>query len=314
MNPRQVNIESIELYLKGAMPPEESQAFEARIQSDPKLAEEVEAYRVIFSGFEGLAGEELRDKMSSWSAEWRQSDMEETMLIEAFLKDELHPDLKQSVEERMAKDTSFASKVSQYKTVVTGLGGMADEEFKQTLAGWENKEVIQLDPAQNNSKGKLRTLYRRLAVAASFLLIISVGVKWYASANFNAGTIAATAYFRPETGGTMGNQEPQAALLVEQQFAKAHDFMETKDYESALESFDNVLLSLDIAGLSESRKNAIRDNAMYSKALALLAQDEDMEEVKSLLEELNATSADNYYKTKVSELKERLDSFWFRIR
>ncbi len=314
MNPRQVNIESIELYLKGAMTPEESQAFEARIQSDPELAEEVEAYRVIFSGFEGLAGDELRDKMSSWSAEWQQQDMEETMLIEAFLKDELHPDLKQSVEKRMAEDVSFASKVSQYKTVLTGLEGLANEAFKQTLAGWENSEVIQLDPAQNKSKRNTRTIFRSLAIAASFLLVISVGLKWYASANYNAVTIAETSYFRPETGGTMGNLEPETALLVEQQFAQAHDFMEIQDFESAIESFDNVLLSMDLAGLAESRKSALRDNAMYSKALALLAQEEDLEEVKSVLEELNATTEDQYYKTKVSELKARLDSFWFRIR
>jgi anti-sigma-K factor RskA len=312
MDPRQVNIENIELYLKGEMTPEESQAFETRMDSDPELAEEVQAYKVIFSGFSGLAGDQFKEKMASWAAEWQRSDQEETMLVEAFVKDELHPDLKRSVQERIQTDTAFAKKVDQYRIVLSGFEGMRDEAFKQTLTSWEEKKVVKQDTTQH--KANVRPLFRRLAVAASFLLVISIGLKWYAAANFNTATIAESAYFRPETGGTMGSQTPETVLLVEQQFAQAHDMMESLEYETAIESFDNVLLSLDVAGLSDSRKTAMRDNALYSKALALLALDEKTEEVRELLQELNNLTADNYYKTKVRELQAQLDSFWFRIR
>lgn len=313
MDPRQVNIESIELYLKGAMSPEEARAFEAKLKSDSVLAGELEAYKVIFSGFQGLAGAEFGQKLESWSSEWKDSDEEETMLIEAYLKAELHPELIKEVEARLSSDKAFAEKIGQYRKLLAGFETISNEDFKNKIQTWEKQSPGKGLTNRRNSGAIIRPLYRRLAIAASFLLVISVGLKWYASSNFSENKLVETAYFRPETGGTMGGQDPETVLIVEQQFAEAHDLMEEGQYEMAAESFDNVLMSLDVTAFSESRKTAIKDNATFSQALALLAVGEDVSEVKVLLEELIRETEDNFYKTRAQELLEKINSFWFKI-
>ncbi len=313
MDPRQVNIETIEAYFQGKLSSSEQQTLEKEISSNPDLAGEIEAYRKIFTGLDALGKASFINKLEQWSEEWKTTDGEESMFIEAYLKDELHPDLKSVTEERIKSDSSFAQKVEQYKTIISGLDVLAGQEFKDKMKTWEAENEKTEKEATPKQGAVIRPLFRRIAIAASFLLVVSIGLKWYVSANFGPDAVMEAAYFRPETGGTMGSEIPEEIQLVEKQFASAHDFMENQEYEMALEAFDNVLLSLEVTEFPESRKDAIRDNALFSQALAQIALKEDTEDIKELLDELISTTSDSFYRSKAEELLKKLDSFWFKI-
>ncbi|KAA3624231.1 MAG: hypothetical protein DWQ02_23325 [Bacteroidetes bacterium] len=308
MDPRQINIETIEAYFQGKLSPSEQQTLENEISSNPDLASEIDAYRKIFTGLDVLGNVSFKHKLEEWSEEWKSSDGEESMLIEAYLKDDLHPDLNSATEERIKSDPDFAKKVEQYKTIISGLNALESQEFKGKMKTWEAEKT-----APSRQGVVIRPLFRRMAIAASFLLVVSIGLKWYATTNFGPNAVIEAAYFRPETGGTMGSEIPEDIQVVEKQFASAHDFMENQEYEMALEAFDNVLMSLDIADFPESRKDAIRDNTLYSIALAQIAMEEEPEEIQEQLNELISTTSDSFYKSKAEELLSKLDSFWFKL-
>lgn len=313
MDPLQINIETIEAYFLGKLSPSERQELDDEISSNPDLASEFDAYRKIFTGLDVLEKASFKHKLEQWSEEWKSTDGEESMLIEAYLKNDLHAELASSVEKRIKSDQDFAKKVEQYKTIISGLDVIANQEFKDKLKTWETESQKGNNDTTPRKGAVIRPIFRRMTIAASFLLVVSIGLKWYATANFGPKAVMESSYFRPETGGTMGSEIPEVVQLVEKQFASAHDFMENQEYEMALEAFDNVLLSLDVADFPESRKDAVRDNAVFSKALALIALKEDQEEVKTLLNELISTTSDSFYRSKAEELLKKLDSFWFRF-
>lgn len=61
--------EKIEAYLLGKLPPQEAAAFEADIQNDPQLAEEVELHRLILPVPDRLAELELHEDFARWRSE-----------------------------------------------------------------------------------------------------------------------------------------------------------------------------------------------------------------------------------------------------
>jgi anti-sigma-K factor RskA len=314
MEPREVNIEKIEAYLQGALNTRDRVDFEKEIQSDSTLAKEVEAYRTLFKGFSGLADNEFKNKMADWSNEWKAEDGEETMLIEAYLNDNLHPNLKKETDKRIQSDASFAKKVEQYKTLLSGLSGLKGQEFKSKMESWENKAQTSSTPTlKAKPKTKILNLYRKIAIAASFLLIIGVGSKWHATTNYAPQVLVADAYHKPETGGTLGNDDPTLVELVETQFATAHELMENSDYEDAVEAFDNVLRSLESADLPQSKLAFLNDNSKWSKALALLSDNGDDDEIKEILKDIIDTSKDSYYTSEANKLLKKMNSFWYKI-
>lgn len=310
MKPREVNIEQIESYCLGTMEASERHEFENTLKEDLELAREVEAYKKIFSGFDGLSGLDFKDKLNSWSSEWESADKEETQLIEAFVKGELHPDLVDQIEQKIATDKSFAKKVEQYQKLLSGFDGIKGQEFKEKMQSWEKETTVK----EKQPTTKIRTLYRRIAIAASFLLIVAVGGKWYTTTNYGPVALIEATYFKPETGGTLGNDSPDSQEIIETQFAEAHEAMENKNYETALDGFENVLLSLESTDLPEATKAFMKDNARLNKALALLGEGNNSEEVKQILQEVIDDSTDEYYSGKAQQLLDKLNSFWFKIK
>lgn len=313
MNPQQVNIEKIEAYCQGMMDQAQQEAFEKEIKNDNDLAHEVKAYQKLFSGLETLADASFKSKLQGWSDEWRDADEEEITLIQGYLNDELHPVLRSETEVRLKADPAFAGKVAQYKTLFSGFQGMADQDFSLKMQGWETESKTAAGLPAAKPQAKIRTLYRRLAVAASFLLVVSLGIQWYAEANFGPVALMKAAYFKPETGGTMGSETPEVTTVIETQFAAAHEAMESGDYQTAIDSFDDVLVSLEMADLPKDRANFFRDNARFSKALALLADGGNTAEIKEMLSDLIKTTEDDFYRSKSEELLEKINSFWFKL-
>ncbi len=64
-----LRFEQIERYLKGHMPPDEHQAFEAEIARDPELEALVYQHRLERIGLELLVERDLRTKMQAWDRE-----------------------------------------------------------------------------------------------------------------------------------------------------------------------------------------------------------------------------------------------------
>jgi hypothetical protein len=59
-------IERIELYLSGNMTADEVREIENEMLHDAELREDVEAYRTIFEGFDGLHAEQFAERLKQW--------------------------------------------------------------------------------------------------------------------------------------------------------------------------------------------------------------------------------------------------------
>ena len=68
------DISHIEAYLRGKMAGQERRDFDAQLSTDEALKTEVEAYRKIFTGLEGLRDEAFVHDVASWVAEAKSDD------------------------------------------------------------------------------------------------------------------------------------------------------------------------------------------------------------------------------------------------
>lgn len=310
MESQEINIEQIERFLLKNMKAEERTAFEKKINSDTTLMKEVNVYRTFFDGASRLQSTHFEEQMAEWSSEWAESDEEESLLIEAYLNDNLHTDLKQKIEQRINNDTAFAEKINTYKKLHTGFNTLSEQSFSQKMKTWDKTKT---DKSDIKKEAKIRPLFRRLAIAASFLLIVSVGLKWYANQNYASENMVQTFYRTPQLGNTLGGDNADVLNSLEKQFEKAHDLLQKKAYAKAAKLFDEVLSALPSTNLLQDRIFYYQDNSKWNKALALLGTGDNTAEVKAVLLDLTKNASDKFYRNKAQELLLKMDSFWFKI-
>ena len=73
-------IQQIESYLRGEMTMEERREFKQRLDKEPQLQEEVDAYQKVFEGFEGMKMQAFEDRLAEWNK--KLPKMEQTPLKE----------------------------------------------------------------------------------------------------------------------------------------------------------------------------------------------------------------------------------------
>ena len=310
MESQDINIEQIERFLLKNMKAEENAAFELKMKSDANLTKEVNAYRTFFNGAKSLQSTHFQEKLEQWSSEWAESDEEESLLIEAYLNDNLHSDLKPKVEQRINDNTAFANKINTYKNLHTGFNTLSEQSFSEKMQSWNEAAS---DKNNTKKEAKIRPLFRRLAIAASFLLVFSVGLKQYANQNYTTENMVHTFYSTPQLGNTLGGDNGDALSNLEKEFESAHDALQKKAYAKAAAGFDEVLSTLPSTNLPQDRVDYYQDNSKWNKALALLGTGDSITATKALLSDLAKNANDKFYRTKAQELLSKMNSFWFKI-
>jgi len=277
MHTEDYDIATIEQYLAGQLEAGAAARFEAQLERDETLRMDTGQYRRLFDGFAALRSQAYQDKIAGWEAE--------AQLVE--------------------NEAAFAP-------ALEGLAALRSEQLRDKIAGWEAAHQIET-PAEKSAIVKtLRPVFvRRLAVAASILLLVAVGLSWYATGNYRAEHLVESYYRMPNIGNTMGGEQTLRNRL-ETRFADAHRLMEQKSYSEALIAFGEVLTLSRSAGLDEARMRYYSDQVSWNRVLILLAQGAPEAEVRAALEQV-VGDTQNEYREKAEALKAQLDSFWRRL-
>lgn len=254
-------MEDIESYCQGEMGPEQKNALEELMQHDEDFNQEVQRYSRLFAGFRALQSESFAGQLTQWAAEWEESDNLE--LIEWYLKGSLGEKAKKTIEDRMKADQNFAQEVQQQQSLLTGFEAIRSMDFAQQMKRWETQAPA---PAKVKS---LSPLIRRIAIAASFLLVTAIGIAWYINSQFSNSALFATFYQAPNMGGTMGIQTTND---FQEEFAAAHRSLQAADFPSAITSFKKIQSQLATIDLDPLAKQYYSDNIEWSLLLAELGK------------------------------------------
>jgi hypothetical protein len=250
------------------------------------------------------------------------NDFYDISTIESYLRGEIDPASRQAFEAQLAADEALRKEVDAYGQILRGFRYARQEQFAGEVAKW-TEEARNASIEQEAEKGKvisidrgatLRTLYRRVALAASVILLVGIGAAWWISQQYTNAKLVASVYSPPLASGTMGGQSPQASE-IERQFESAHRLFQKANYREAAQLFDRVVL--DLEGNPTAFDNLTRkfyfDNAMWSRLLARFAG-RQLTQVQFTME-LERIAADpaNEYAPNAKALLDDLSSFWRKL-
>ncbi len=304
MEENNTRLEQIERFLTGAMAAPERADFDRLMAEDETLRAAVSDYSTLIGGFNQMKEVAFQAQMQEWNQAWASSD--EAEWIEAYVKGDLHPELENKISARLKTDTALATRVAEYKQLISGFSSMQDQAFANKLQEWDKSHAEDKKPATVRS---LRPVFMRIAAAASVLLVLGIGFNWYAQNNYT-GTILAESYYQePSTGNTLGGENSKDQLM--ELFEDAHREYTQGQYDAAVRNFDNLLVTLADSDLEDSARKYFEENAFWTRALALIAQGEDLTRAKASLYVI-ANNPDNEYQKKAEELLKQLDSVFYR--
>jgi len=277
MHTEDYDIATIEQYLAGHLEAEAATRFKAQLETDEVLQTDTTQYRRLFDGLSALRSQAYADKFAGWEA-----------------------------------DAQLAENEAEYAPLLEGLAALRSEQLRGKMTGWEAAHYAAAPAGKTAVVKTLRPVFvRRLAVAASILLLLAAGLSWYATGNYSAESLVESYYRMPNIGNNMGSEQTLRNRL-ESRFADAHRLMEQKSYSEALIAFGEVLTLSRAAGLDESRMRYYSDQVSWNRVIILLAQKAPEAEVRAALEQV-AGDPQNEYREKAVELQKQLDSFWRRL-
>lgn len=188
--------------------------------------------------------------------------------IEQYLRGRMTETERLDFEREMAADAALREEVEAYRRVFDGFQAARSEQFADKLLQWDT------DSEQAPMTAKvvsIRRYLRPLAAAAALLLLVGIGLRWYAVKHYSNQAIVASMYVAPNLSGTMGDAG-QASESSFMNFVKSGNRDVTNGlYGAALLKFEHALDILPEAGLDEFTQKYWRDNLTWSMALARLA-------------------------------------------
>ncbi len=279
MHKEDYDIATIEQYLAGQLGAEQAARFEAQLATDEALKADTAQYSRLFDGLNALRSQAYRDKIAGWEA-----------------------------------DTQLAESRTTLAPILDGLAALRSEGLRDQMLVWEKahqSETVDL-PKKETPVRTLRPVFvRRLAVAASILLLICVGAGWYAASNYSTDTLVADYYRMPNIGNQMGGEQTMRSRL-ESRFAEAHQLMQDKSYAEALKAFGEVQSLSRSAGLEDADVQYYSDQVSWNRVLILMAQQVSDEELRAALDQV-VSNPENEYREKAASLKQQIDSHWRRL-
>lgn len=305
-------VEIIEQYLLGNLSASEKEAFEAQLSAEPALSAEVEAYRQVLEGFGAMQMSDFSSAMQEWEQEWASIDQEEAELIEWYLSGQLSGNALQQLELRIQKDEAFANKLNQYRTIFNSLGALQMSEFAANMSDWNKEETA--PKAENKGEAKvvgMRPIFRRLAVAASVLILLFAGANWYAGANYSDEQIIKGLYESTRSQNVMGENQ-NSEREIDQKYQEAHQQFQNGDYSNALLSFDQLLKEIPSSELDDFTANYYQENIEWNRVLAQIGANSPDNEVQASLDAIKAKDGHDY-QDEAQALESKLNSFWKRL-
>lgn len=275
-------------------------ALEAIIDSEIHLKQEVEGYKEIWQGFDALKSYQQAQLFQQWEQDWLVHD--ETELIEWYVNDELGEATTKKLNNKYKNNTEFATKVDSFKAIQGGFNSLKSEDFRTKMEKWQMPAQEQKRPVTLSVSWK-----RKLAIAASILLLISASFAWWSQDQVSNASLVAVHYQAPATGNNLSGETAIGDYL--KAFAQAHFFMNEKEYPDAIKFFRSLKKQTQPTEWPESERKHYLENIEWNLLLALMANDRADEEFYKNLEKI-ATNTSHEYQGKAIELRKDLASFW----
>lgn len=150
-------------------------------------------------------------------------------LIDRYLLNLLNQEEKRAFEEKLKSDKALFNEMSQHKELIDDIEGIGRLEMKEKLQNIHN----QLYPKTPNSTQNLRRLYFRIAAAAIFIGVLSIGFWWMQQAPTPADLYAQN--FEPfELSLTQRSEEGNEFKQIESLYSKGN-------FKGAIPLLENVI-------------------------------------------------------------------------
>lgn len=251
--------------------------------------------------------------------------MENFDKIEKYLDGEMPFAQRQQMDAEMEADANFKMEFGKHKMAREAMEVMIEDNLRASFDEWDEEGEQSAKVIGINKGAKVRTLYRRIAMAASFLLLAMFGLSWMLSSNYSNENLTAAYYQAPNfsegRGGnnaetemsagvkafTAGNYKSAAQLFAaiptnsdryeEAQYSLGHTQLKLKNYSDAILSFKKVTQGNDQDFLMKGEWNLL---------LAKLAANQQDAEFETLLNRL-VTETDHTFHNQAMELKADLE-------
>lgn len=219
--------------------------------------------------------------------------------IEQYLRGRMTETERLDFEREMAADVPLREEVEAYRKIFDGFQAARSDQFAEKLLQWDAESDQAATPAKVVS---IRHFLRPLAAAAALLLLVGIGLRWYAVKHYSDKAIVASMYVAPNLSGTMGDagQASESSFMT---FVKSGNRDVTNGlYGTALLKFEHALDILPEAGFDEFTQKYWRDNLSWSMALSRLAKGDPQWEL-----DVQRIANDNSheYRQKALELQDR---------
>ncbi len=241
--------------------------------------------------------------------------------IESYLKGEMVDAERQAFEHQLASDEALQQNVAAYRQIFDGFKGMKEKAFAEEVAKWTEEARSRFDETATTRKvisskpdAKVISLWKRVAVAASFILLIGMAAAWWNSQRYTNIYMVQNAYSPTLSSSTMGETALQATEL-ENTFELGHQFFQNKNYMEAIQQFDQVTATLEANPelLDKLTRKFYLENAKWTKLLAQFAAGDLTDEEFSARLDAFANDPASDYAEKAKSLQSDLNSFWRKI-
>ena len=213
--------------------------------------------------------------------------------IEAYLQGSLTPALKLDFEERLHTDTSLQPEVARHRKANAAIA------YDRRVALKEKLKSIEAEIRTPHTSARKPMLFKRIAIAASFLVLILAGSALYIHSAYSTGAVANSLFVSTSREQFRGDQ---AENTVADQMGRAETFVHDGNYDQAAAIYQSLLNS----------DNLLQDQVEWNLLLSYYAIDSDSEQFKSLFANILADTSHDYHAQAV-KLRDRMHQMFYRI-
>ncbi len=251
--------------------------------------------------------------------------------IEAYMNEKMSSEEKADFEKKLEQDQTLAHDVQLYRLEKRAAQLLLEEEFSAQIRQYRQGKSTDDSIDHRSTKPIVSLWKRRLAVAASILILIAASTLFWSSSNYSNSALVSAQFqydFSGITRNIQHNNDNNAVLGQATKLFKADDiqeaiallnatsasdstFIETQyylgqlyyrqqEFSKAVDRFDKVLASNDFR---------FREQAEWYLILSMLADGQTGDSFTILLDEVASNEA-SVCQLNARQLQQRMQSFW----
>jgi hypothetical protein len=215
--------------------------------------------------------------------------------IEAYLNGTLDPAQRTEFEQQLLADEALQKEVNRHRKAAFAINYGRSQALKSRLT------MIDKELAEPTISASRRIpLYRRIAVAASVLILIAAGAHFYAHRTYSSHAIA-THYFASSQIDAFRGQDDNVNTLANK-FVEAEKLFQEGKYESAAQEYQVII----------KEDSLLKEQAEWNLALSYYAVDPASPQFKLLFDRMLADTQHDYHQ-QAKELHETMQDLFYKL-